>query len=128
MSLSVDSIRKRFLNASPAVQYAVAIGGASSAALSVLALMYPDRAIFDEPRPDIPHRAGWPLIGSFPDILKNMDSFHHFALKGFEEIARTTYVDNFNLGCLCDMILMQAIELCPIWVYREILQLQILVV
>lgn len=92
MSLSVDSIRKRFLNSSPAVQYAVAIGGASTAALSVLALIYPDRAVFDSARPDIPQRAGWPLIGSFPDLVKNMDTFHHFALKGFEDLARTTYV------------------------------------
>ncbi|KAG2186343.1 hypothetical protein INT43_002781 [Umbelopsis isabellina] len=97
MSLSVDSIRKRFVNSSPAVQYAVAIGGASTAALSVLALMYPDRAIFDEARPDIPQRSGWPLIGSFPDILKNMDTFHHFALKGFEDLARTTTMSNLGI-------------------------------
>lgn len=92
MALTFENVRKRFLASSPAAQYAVAIGGAGAAALSVLALMYPDRALFDEARPDIPQRAGYPLVGSLPDLIRNTDTFHHFALQGFENLARTTCV------------------------------------
>lgn len=92
MSLTFDSVKKRFLASSPAAQYAMTIGSAGAAALGALAIMYPDRAIFDEKREDIPQRHGYPLIGSLPDLLSNMESFHHFALKGFETVGVTTYV------------------------------------
>ncbi|CAO3690445.1 unnamed protein product [Umbelopsis vinacea] len=97
MALTFENVRKRFLASSPTAQYAVAIGGAGAAALSVLALMYPDRALFDEARPDIPQRTGYPLVGSLPDLIRNVDTFHHFALQGFEKVARTTTMSNIGI-------------------------------
>ncbi|KAH8556114.1 cytochrome P450 [Umbelopsis sp. PMI_123] len=97
MSLTFDSVKKRFLASSPAAQYAMTIGSAGAAALGALAIMYPDRAIFDEKREDIPQRHGYPLIGSLPDLLSNMDSFHHFALKGFETVGVTTTMSNLGI-------------------------------
>jgi hypothetical protein len=92
MSLTFDKVKNRFLASSPTAQYAVTIGSAGAAALAVLAIMYPDRALFDDKRDDIPQRPGFPIVGSLPSLLSNMTQFHHFALQGFENVATTTYV------------------------------------
>jgi hypothetical protein len=130
MALTFENVRKRFLASSPAAQYAVAIGGAGAAALSVLALMYPDRALFDEARPDIPQRAGYPLVGSLPDLIRHVDTFHHFALQGFENVARTTCVRFSDCYLNIKKAFTDSLFAAPclILVYREMLPLRILAV
>ncbi|KAI8987580.1 cytochrome P450 [Mycotypha africana] len=51
----------------------------------LLALKYPDRAIFDEYREGINNRKGWPLVGSLPAIVSNAEKLHEFLLDGFKE-------------------------------------------
>lgn len=71
--------------------------GVSAAILSVCALKYPDRAIFDENRVGISSKKGWPIVGSLPAILYNAEKMHDFLLKGFTDMnAVTTYVIILN--------------------------------
>lgn len=69
--------------------------GASAAVITALAIKYPDRALFDENRPNIASKGGWPIVGALPSILSNADRMHEFLLTGFTHLqALTTYVDS----------------------------------
>ncbi|CDS07716.1 hypothetical protein LRAMOSA01665 [Lichtheimia ramosa] len=68
----------------PVLQKAGIIGGATAAVLGLLALKYPDRAIFDEHREGIPYTKGWPLVGILPTLVANKERIHHMFLEGFE--------------------------------------------
>ena len=60
------------------------IGGASAAILGLLALKYPDRAIFDEHREGIVTQPGYPLVGGLPAIVINKEKMHDLFMTGFE--------------------------------------------
>ncbi|KAI7852169.1 cytochrome P450 [Circinella umbellata] len=60
------------------------IGGASAAILGLLALKYPDRAIFDEHREGIPTQPGYPLVGGLPTIVRYKEKMHDLFMTGFE--------------------------------------------
>lgn len=67
--------------------------GISIAVVGALAIKYPDRAIFDEHRPDIANRTGWPLVGILPSLIYNSPKMHEMILRGFTDSnALTTYV------------------------------------
>ncbi|KAI9310986.1 cytochrome P450 [Dichotomocladium elegans] len=67
------------------------LSGATAAVLGVLALKYPDRAIFDEHRKGIAlPPGGWPLVGSLPAVLSNKESIHHLFHNGFEKTKSMT--------------------------------------
>lgn len=71
--------------------------GVSATILTALAIKYPDRAVFDEHREGIPHKGGWPILGSLPSIIGNAENLHEFLLSGFTTMnSLTTYVDNQN--------------------------------
>lgn len=72
--------------------------GASAAVITALAIKYPDRALFDENRPNIATKGGWPILGALPSLLSNADRMHEFLLAGFTNLqALTTYVDSSGL-------------------------------
>ncbi|KAG0174495.1 hypothetical protein DFQ28_002952 [Apophysomyces sp. BC1034] len=74
----------------PVLKTAGIIGGATTAVLAVLAIKYPDRAVFDEHREGVPYRPGWPLLGSLPSILYNNQTMHDFFLRGFTDSGALT--------------------------------------
>ncbi|KAI7857447.1 cytochrome P450 [Circinella umbellata] len=75
------------------------LGLAGAAAVAALAVKYNDRAIFDEHRPGIAYRKGYPLVGGLPILLKNRSNIHDFLTQNFEELdAMTTTMSNIGLG------------------------------
>ncbi|KAI8137496.1 cytochrome P450 [Fennellomyces sp. T-0311] len=66
------------------------IGGVTTAVLALLALKYPDRAVFDEHREGIPSQKGWPLIGNLPAIISNKETMHHLFMQGFSDLGVLT--------------------------------------
>jgi fatty acid omega-hydroxylase len=64
--------------------------GASAAVVTALAIKYPDRALFDESRPDIAHKKGWPILGVLPSLLYNAERMHEFLLLGFTNLGSLT--------------------------------------
>ena len=66
------------------------LGLAGAAAVAALAVKYNDRAIFDEHRPGIAYRKGYPLVGGLPILLKNRSNVHDFFTQNFEELDATT--------------------------------------
>lgn len=71
----------------------IRVFGISAAIIGALAIKYPDRALFDEHRPNIPQKIGWPLVGMLPSIVNNSSKMHEMLLRGFSDSgALTTYV------------------------------------
>ncbi|KAI9490825.1 cytochrome P450 [Zychaea mexicana] len=66
------------------------VGGATAAVLGLLALKYPDRAIFDEHREGIVRQPGWPLVGGLPSIVGNKEQMHELFMAGFENTGALT--------------------------------------
>ncbi|KAF7723244.1 Protein kinase alk2 [Apophysomyces ossiformis] len=82
----------------PMLKTAGMVAGATTAVLAVLALKYPDRAIFDEHREGIACRPGWPLLGSLPALLANNQVMHDFLLEGFTQTdAMTVTMSAFGM-------------------------------
>ena len=90
MSFATDSIKRLFENPATPQQYAAVATGALATALAVLAIMYPDKAVFDNDDRDLPRRKGYPLLGNLPYIVQNIDHIHDFMVQNFETIGRTT--------------------------------------
>lgn len=74
-------------NRNPITRY---IGGAALAGVTALAIIYHDRAVFDERREDIKTQPGWPLVGNLPILLQWKDRIHEFLLEGFTSLDETT--------------------------------------
>lgn len=66
------------------------IGTGITAALTLLACIYHDRAIFDSKRPDIKTQPGWPLVGNLPVLLQYLMHIHEFLLEGFTRLDSLT--------------------------------------
>ncbi|KAI9468452.1 MAG: cytochrome P450, partial [Benjaminiella poitrasii] len=66
------------------------LGATALAFTGLLALKYPDRAVFDQNREGIAHKKGWPLVGGLPEILSNVDNMHDFFLTGFTRLNSLT--------------------------------------
>ncbi|KAI9491661.1 cytochrome P450 [Zychaea mexicana] len=67
-----------------------ALGLAGAAAVAALSAKYNDRAIFDEHRPNIPYKKGYPLLGTLPIILGNRMTVHEFLTQTFEDLDTLT--------------------------------------
>ncbi|GAA5809153.1 hypothetical protein MFLAVUS_002558 [Mucor flavus] len=63
----------------------VRVVGVSVAVIGALAVKYPDRAVFDEHRPGIPYRSGYPLVGMLPSLMINSSKMHDVLLRGFTD-------------------------------------------
>lgn len=74
-------------NRNPIARY---VGGAALVGVAALALIYHDRAVFDEHREDIKTQPGWPLVGNLPILLQWKDRIHEFLLEGFTSLDETT--------------------------------------
>jgi hypothetical protein len=62
------------------------------ATIGVLALKYPNRALFHEEREGVCRKNGWPIVGSLPTILSRKDAIHELFLERFTELkAKTMY-------------------------------------
>lgn len=73
-------------------------GGTALLALVLLAIRYPDRAIFHEHPEGIPHRKGWPIVGALPTILASREKLHDALVSTFEELdTLTLYVRSFSV-------------------------------
>lgn len=66
------------------------VGGATVATVTLLGLIYNDRAVFDERREGIKTQAGWPLIGSLPLLIQYKHQMHDFLLEGFNQLNELT--------------------------------------
>lgn len=64
--------------------------GVSAAIVAALSIKYPDRAVFDEERLEIPHKKGWPLVGNLPNLLWNSSTLHDFILAGYTNLNTQT--------------------------------------
>ncbi|KAI8376493.1 cytochrome P450 [Radiomyces spectabilis] len=60
-------------------------GGATAAVLSLLAIKYPDRAVFDELREGVPNVPGVPLLGNLPKMLSRTDDINDWTTETFEQ-------------------------------------------
>lgn len=60
------------------------------AGIAALGLVYRDRAVGDEVRPDIPQEPGWPILGNIPIILKWVPYFHDFGVEVFTRMDALT--------------------------------------
>ncbi|KAI8997284.1 cytochrome P450 [Pilobolus umbonatus] len=58
--------------------------GLSLSVLTALAIKYPDRAIFDEHRENIPTKGGLPLIGGLYHLMINSDKVHEHLSNAFK--------------------------------------------
>jgi hypothetical protein len=62
------------------------------ATVGVLALKYPNCALFHEEREGVCRKSGWPIVGSLPTILSRKDAIHELFLERFTELkAKTMY-------------------------------------
>lgn len=69
------------------------VSGTAAATLALLALKYPDRAIFDEHREGIATMKGLPLVGGLPRQILNRDVAYDMLCKALEDLdAVTMYV------------------------------------
>ncbi|OAD71650.1 cytochrome P450 CYP5203 [Phycomyces blakesleeanus NRRL 1555(-)] len=73
-----DLRKKNILSSNLSVASTAAIG-----VLILLALRYPDRAIFTEHREGVPHDKGLPLVGQLFSLLKNKYRIHDFQAEKF---------------------------------------------
>lgn len=55
-----------------------------------LALKYPDRALFDEHRENVPHPDGLPILGSLLALSKNKERYFEFLLEIYEQLDTLT--------------------------------------
>ncbi|ORZ03289.1 cytochrome P450 [Syncephalastrum racemosum] len=60
------------------------------AGMAALGLVYRDRAVGDEVRPDIAQEPGWPILGNIPIILKWVPYFHDFGVEVFTRMDALT--------------------------------------
>lgn len=66
---------------------------AAALAITTLAAMYPDRAVFHPLRKDITRPPGWPLVGDLPYLIQYKDKIYDFFVEGFEQGgAATMYI------------------------------------
>lgn len=65
-------------------------GGTVAAVLGLLALKYPDRAVFAEEREGIPPLPGVPLLGSLPNAIANQPVFYDWVCRQFEQLDTLT--------------------------------------
>ncbi|KAI9320823.1 cytochrome P450 [Dichotomocladium elegans] len=65
-------------------------GKSALAGLVGLGLVYKDRALFDERRPDIPQEPGWPILGNIPTILRWVSYIHEFGVECFTRMDALT--------------------------------------
>ncbi|KAI9245275.1 cytochrome P450 [Helicostylum pulchrum] len=56
-----------------------------------LALKYPDRALFDEHRENVPHPDGLPILGSLLALSKNKERYFEFLLEIYEQLDTLTF-------------------------------------
>ncbi|KAI9352363.1 cytochrome P450 [Pilaira anomala] len=68
----------------------IRVFGISAAIVGAFAIKYPDRALFDEHRPNIPQKIGWPLVGMLPAIVNNSSKMHEMLLRGFSDSGALT--------------------------------------
>jgi hypothetical protein len=90
MSFAGDTIKRLLEKPSTPQQYVAIATGTAATSLAILALMYPDKAVFDNDERDIPRRKGYPLLGNLPHIIQHVDHIHDFMCENFETIGRTT--------------------------------------
>ncbi|KAI8369532.1 cytochrome P450 [Radiomyces spectabilis] len=87
---STTSIKSVY-NSHPLVRATAIASGIAATALTLLAVKYPDCAVFDEHRDDIPHgKGGWPLVGALPQLVSNKEKMHEFLLENYEELNTLT--------------------------------------
>jgi hypothetical protein len=89
MSFAVDSVKRLFETPLTPQQYAAVASGTLATGLGVLALMYPDRAVFDHDDRKFPQRKGYPIVGHLPYIIANVDRIYDFMLENYETVGRT---------------------------------------
>jgi hypothetical protein len=56
----------------------------------LLALKYPDRALFDEHRENIPHTKGDPLIGNLIAVSRNKNRYFEYLVEVYEKLDTMT--------------------------------------
>ncbi|KAI8047135.1 cytochrome P450 [Gilbertella persicaria] len=66
------------------------LGGATTAGIAILALVYNDRAVFDSAREGIKTQPGWPLIGNLSLLIQHKNKIHDFLLAGFNQLDELT--------------------------------------
>jgi hypothetical protein len=72
------------LNDKPGI---VAVSAAAAAIIGALALKYPDRALFDEHRENVPHpKGGLPILGTLLEVSKNKGRYFEYLLEVYEEL------------------------------------------
>lgn len=57
-----------------------------AAVTGFLTLKYPDRAIFDEPRENVPNQKGEPLLSNLLKVSKNKHRFYQYVLEVYEQL------------------------------------------
>jgi hypothetical protein len=66
------------------------VGGTALAGLTILSVIYNDRAVFDPVREGVKTQSGWPLVGNLPILIQNKDKIHDFLLESFAELDELT--------------------------------------
>lgn len=57
---------------------------------AALALKYPDRAVFDEHRENVPYSKGLPIVGNLPNIFKNKERYFEYVVEIYEKLDTLT--------------------------------------
>jgi hypothetical protein len=89
MSFTADTIKRLFEQPLTAQQYVAITSGTIATGLAILAILYPDRAAFDNDDRIFARRKGYPILGNLPHLLQNVDHVHDFMLLNFETFGRT---------------------------------------
>lgn len=75
--------------ASAASQYGSLVAAGGAALLGILAAVYPDRPIGEEPRPALKGPIGWPLVGNLPELVKSESEMYDWITMALEEFGIT---------------------------------------
>jgi hypothetical protein len=59
-------------------------------ATTVLAIKYPDRALFDEHRENVPHPKGVPILGGLLALSRNKDRYFEYVVELYEQLDTLT--------------------------------------
>ncbi|KAH8551261.1 cytochrome P450 [Umbelopsis sp. PMI_123] len=89
MSFTADTIKRLFEQPLTAQQYVAITSGTIATGLAILAILYPDKAAFDNDDRIFARRKGYPILGNLPHLLQNVDHVHDFMLLNFETFGRT---------------------------------------
>ncbi|KAH8551263.1 cytochrome P450 [Umbelopsis sp. PMI_123] len=97
MSFTTDTIKRLFEQPLTPQQYVAITSGTMATGLAILAILYPDRAVFDNDDRKIARRKGYPIVGNLPHLVGEIDRTYDALVLDFETYGSTFSTSIFGM-------------------------------